>query len=292
MFRVPASAMKDISEYLINNPVQFIYPHLNDLAIIGALLTAPQGAPPIDQRYLDFVNYVNGVAGASNFDAILIRIEALAATIAEYDDISEDEAFDTMLGSFTPEFSATMTKWKEMAQDQEYETLYSEMAAIAASEPATISRAETIKEKIAEARRMMNTLDEENTGKASQITQNSMVDSAKQAIQTAQKALQGLQQLADWGFAADTPGQEFRKYLEGVTKDLQKAVDGGLAKLTNGALDLGGGLKIPAGIVDSMKTAFPEVGQVLNKISNVTNTIDQTASKARQAIDAVKKNIG
>ena len=282
MFTIPASAMRDIIESLDANPISYSYPHQ---AAIGDLATTL----PSSQSSFDFINYVG--EKSQNLFGVLKEAESLSERIADYDGVTPAQTMASMVGSLLPEFAATFSDWKKRSLDAaNHPAIYSEMAAIVINEPAAFERARTITAKIAETMAVIRAADNSDS-KPGAVPMPAMAGGAPAAIQKAIKTLAALQQIAEFGTSMPPPGQEFKKYLEDLTSSIESAISSGAIKMVDGALKMvrdGIETVLPSGIVDAYKTLSPEARALIDKVSNIVNSVDTSISEAQRAINKLK----
>lgn len=302
MFEIPISAMKPIIEYMRDHPMELTYPNLTELIPLTTYL-------PSDTRFNDFVNHVNFLT--ANIDVIVRGAENLAPMAAQYwsDDnnqYSDYDALEMMVGTMLPEFKLVLKGWYDTAVeiheqalednvDPDYSPILDAMASKVVSENNYYEDANTISQKRAEAMRHIRSM--ENNSVTGNVMQSAMGSGMQNALKTAQQAISALKQIAEFGSAMEAPGQEFGAYLKGIKDQLQKIVEGGAgaASLVNGVLKIasdGLNQSIPAGIVNNLKTSFPEVQKSLDQISNTVKQVDQSISQAQRAINSIRDNRG
>lgn len=287
MFTVPSKTMKDIIEFLDDNPISYTYPFANKIATLAGIL-------PSTQTLIDFINHIGAQTARIELD--LREAESLADRISDYDDMTPEESFKTMFGTLHPDFEYTLDDWIVRAATPSLRpAILAEMEDIVTGEPAAFIRAQQITQKIANAAQKMNLIEAADEGgagsTAGKIMSQSMQPAIKAALQSAKSALNALQQVAEFGTALPPPGVEFKNYLEKAMGEVQSALQSGdPLKMVNGALQIGKDI-LPAGIVSQITTNFPEFQQTLDKVSNVIKEADGVVSQTQRAINAVKDDI-
>lgn len=309
MFSINARLMRELIEYTDANPIHYTYPFALELAELAGIMGQAENLGP------EFTVFVNHIAQQTSRVSVDVRnAEYLAEKIAEYDESDQDTVFKSMFGCLHPDFKKQIEAWKTLATNFGNHTdIYDQMQHIRTSEPAAYNRAVTISKKIAELSRLMKIVDAENkhlvkgstnvdsgttTGMsiAGKIMDSTLSSNIRNAFLSTQNVINDLQKEANFGFGGELPGGEFKKFIEKAIGEVKSALEGGAAKLVNGALEItdlqGVSDKFPAGIVEQMQTLFPDFKDTLGKIEGVVNEPTSVVSQSQRIIDSLKKEAG